>query len=66
MNVSADQKQNVKNPVNFSELLEFFTKKTKSNSTFSTIENDLDNMIKNTSENNDSKSENKSSAKKEE
>ena len=66
MNVSADQKQNVNNPVNFSELLEFFTKKTKSNSTFSTIENDLDNMIKNTSENNDSKSDNKSSDKKEE
>lgn len=47
MNLSADKKQNVKNPVNFSEVLDMFTKKTKksSESLFAQSERNIDAMI---------------------
>lgn len=47
MNLSADKKQNVKNPVNFSEVLDMFTKKSNksSKSLFEESEKNIDSMI---------------------
>lgn len=56
MNLTADKKQNVKNPVNFAEVLDMFTRKSKNSNAFSSAENNLDSLIK-TSENSE---ENKS------
>ncbi|MCR4741841.1 MAG: flagellar biosynthetic protein FliO [Treponema sp.] len=66
MNVTSDQRQNVKNPVNFSEILEFFTKKNKKASTFTSIEENIDNLIQNSSESTEGPESKKSKNKKKE
>jgi len=46
MNITADKKQNVKNPVNFNEVLDLFTKKDKRNTNvFEASANSIDEMI---------------------
>lgn len=46
MNVNADKKQNIKKPLNFSEVLDIFTAKSKKTNIFSETEQQVENIYK--------------------
>lgn len=50
MNVNADKNQNIKKPLNFSEVLDIFTKGKKSKNIFSETESKVENLFQNNGE----------------